>query len=192
MTFFILQIFTNVSNEVAAAYATGALGAIFGIFQYWVKERERKKNQVNAIELEKFKQKSELFMMLKKAQIGYNDELLNEVYRIRVELEKTIQVSEFANYQFLSACLEDFISYYRRNANKINYLDGSVRSFAHDILKYANVLESTVSLAGRRDLEAPDMEHMFGIVVKLLELITEYEDFLRQVSIKEFKRLDTN
>lgn len=120
MSLSILQIFTNVSNELAAAYATGAIGSIFGVFQYWIKERERKKNQVNAIELEKFKQKSELFMTLKKAQIGYNDELLNEVYRIRIELEKTIQIPEFAKYQFLSACLEDFTIYYRRNANKLS------------------------------------------------------------------------
>lgn len=54
------------------------------------------------------------------------------------------------------------------------------------------MLESYVSLGGRRDLEPQNMEHMFVIVVELLELITEYEDFLRQMSIKEFKGLDTN
>lgn len=186
------QVFSNISNEVAAAYATGAIGIVLAFFQFIGRGKDRKKNQINAIDLEKFKQKSELFMSLKRNQIDYNDELLNEVYRVRVEIEKTLLTPDLTHYQFLIACLNDFEAYYRRNANKINYLDKTVRSHTHDILKYSNMISSMIKLWEQRGLDTSHFQSIEINTQKLQAEITEYEKFLREMSIKEFKSLNND
>lgn len=183
------EILSNTSNEVAAAYATGAIGAGFGIFQFIGRERDRRKNQKNAIELEEFKQRSELFMSLKKNQIGYNDELLNEVYKIRTMLEDTLKEQDLEKYKFLAAALRDFVSYYRDNANKINYLDGEVRSYGHDILKQESMFAGTLKMIERQGIQDNAMQSLEHYCLKLQKLTSEYEDFLRSSAKSEFNKL---
>ncbi|SDD67021.1 hypothetical protein [Pedobacter soli] len=184
-----LEIFSNTSNEVIAAYVTGAIGVVFGIFQFLSKERDRRKSQTNAIELEQFKQRSELFLTLKKNQIGYNEELLNEVYKVRRLTDETIVQSELPAFEFLHTGLKDFVKYYRNNASKIHYLDGGVRSFGHDILICENKIAYILKMVNAGEYDDMAKDQLTNTCLRLQELCKEYEEFLRQAATREFKNL---
>lgn len=177
-----LSIFTNAAPEVIAAYIAAGASIILAVFAFIAKGKERKRNQTTEKELEEFKQRLELHNAFKKQQIEFIGKLLNHVYNIRVLVIDCIDCDDqLLAVPPLMSATQQFLEFYRSNADKINDLEGDVRDYGHDVMRHFGPLKAIYYKLTTHTVDAAVRTKLAEALPKVLsgykECIIGYETF---------------